>query len=198
MYLWNVKALAQDLKYDRVTQKDFMYYYAFFLIPSLALPGRDYTNASVNYYIEIALICIINAVGLYQCFMVNQAGDNQKILERLLSLTVPLSIRIFITFVPIICIVIPVAAFLVTGNNKPLWEEIRSLFLSLTVVFIQVLFYLRLRKYIRQIANHEINIQFVDTPLVTTLNTKIILTLLVLIVLLLYYSSQIIVKWLLW
>lgn len=42
MYLWNAKALAEDFKADRVTQKEQMKYYLLYvwLFPSELLPVR--------------------------------------------------------------------------------------------------------------------------------------------------------------
>jgi len=93
MYFWNVDALVQDLKQNRVSGYDkFLYYLVGILFIQVAIfLGR--TNL-----LEFILGLGISIWGIYSCYQVNKAGDNQNFIERMICLSFPIGIRFVVIF----------------------------------------------------------------------------------------------------
>jgi hypothetical protein len=91
LYLWNVKALAQELKEDRVTEKEKLKYFVFAILTGtghISLPAD-----STGWIFEGLNIGIVIA-SLFWCFRANQQGDNKDFIFRFICLSVPICIRL--------------------------------------------------------------------------------------------------------
>jgi hypothetical protein len=123
MYLWNYKALAQDLKEHKLSSREklkyllaIMCYVPTGLMGSNWIPGfyrfiYRITNFIVfqqaprvpplkifntyNYFTDIATAVIIG-IGVLFCFAINRRGDGRNFIERFMCLSIPVTIRISI------------------------------------------------------------------------------------------------------
>lgn len=112
MYLWNYKALIKDLKEDNVSEKDkFIYFMFTFLLLTVSTgtilsiaPEVEITTLDIIDYWVTTLVFVIAIILIYRN---NKKGDNKNFLERYISLSVPIFIRvtvlgIFLSFLYII------------------------------------------------------------------------------------------------
>lgn len=97
MYLWNVKALASDLRDDKVTERNKLSYYLLYvLFGSVVSEIAKFGPLNINVYslaIAISNILII-VLGICFCFVTNSKGDNRDFINRFICLSIPISCRI--------------------------------------------------------------------------------------------------------
>lgn len=99
MYFWKAKALARDLKENKVSEKEQMAYYLLFGI-AFILPG----NHDISWF-EWAMSVTGVVFGTIWCFQANQRGDNENFIVRMTCLSVPVFVRLAV-FAQIICIIV--------------------------------------------------------------------------------------------
>lgn len=119
MYLWKVDALVEDLRDDRVTQREqFKYYLTVILLWSLYLHlfvamttlamevAMDGTAVPYNasYRVSDAIGAVlhlgITALGIFICHKMNNIGDGMGFITRMFCLSIPVLVRTAV-FVPI-------------------------------------------------------------------------------------------------
>jgi RsiW-degrading membrane proteinase PrsW (M82 family) len=88
LYLWNTKALINDLRNEQVTQEEQLKYFLLGAVLVFALPER------VTLYHVVDIVILI--LGVLSCYNANSKGDNKDFIVRLTCLAIPLSIRIFL------------------------------------------------------------------------------------------------------
>lgn len=99
MYIWNVNALAEDLKAGRVNSREQLKYIIFFNIllclsidPFLHV-GRPYTL--YDFLITAGSICLA-VWGICHCYAKNHEGDDADFILRYTCLGTPIFIRYFL------------------------------------------------------------------------------------------------------
>lgn len=120
MYFWKVDKLIDDLKLNKVTQKEeFKYALTFFVFSILCTDPFLYANTSYNIYNSINTILFISVttLGLYYCFKINAAGDNQDFIKRILCIGIPIMVRLFVIFTPISLALSLFVYFLIQDNS---------------------------------------------------------------------------------
>ncbi len=102
MYIWRVEKLVEDLRQDRISERETFKYFlvwTFFiyletqlyeLFPQPATPSMVFFSTS---YTLIALL------GVTLCYWTNANGDNRHFLRRFICLNLPLSIRLLVYFI---------------------------------------------------------------------------------------------------
>lgn len=144
MYFWNISALAEDLKNEKVSQKDKMKY---FLVISLDLFRINNTTFEIgiigNIYPFIEMIVI--AIGVLLCYKVNRLGDNKEFVDRMVCLSWPISCRINVLRVILLCIIDPKLFY----PDSKLTSDLSFFFLHLILLFAYFIF---LRSYILDIS----------------------------------------------
>ena len=150
MYFWKVNALADDLKADRLSEKEKMIYFflssivtVFFLEFSLYMgqvPDRVNITSSI-------LNVLVNAAGLLFCYQANKKGDNKAFIERIICLSVPIGVRVIIA--SSLLYIVYLIGFVVSGH------EIDSASGVMDVLFgvaFEVIFYIYLGKSLYRIS----------------------------------------------
>lgn len=96
MYFWKVNKLEQDLKADKISNMETLGYLVVLVLINLIaffFVGNVSLNGSMKF-MDNVLSGLINIFGIIFCFYLNKQGDGTKFLKRIVSLTLPISIRI--------------------------------------------------------------------------------------------------------
>lgn len=100
MYLWKTNQLAEDLKNNQVDENEFFQYV---LLSSILmfLIIESYAYSEPNPVTQFSMwksgfMFLVTIFGTYYCYKINSEGDNQKFVERLVALNVPLLIKFVI------------------------------------------------------------------------------------------------------
>jgi hypothetical protein len=103
MYLWNVSALASELKANTISEYEKTKYYILysaFLCFILAVPNVTEYPAALQF-LRFSLDLLITVLGIVYVFKINEQGDNQDFIARSLCIGVPLSFKIIVLFLTI-------------------------------------------------------------------------------------------------
>lgn len=153
MYWWNIKALANELKANKVPQYEkFKYFFAFMLVDAILFefvylfPLQE--GPKVLDYVDSLAIISITLLGIILCYKANKKGDNKEFIDRFICLSWPIGVRLFVIF---IAVLIPyfIIADSVLGDS--FMEETTIVDVMITVVFSSA-FYIWIYKYILQIS----------------------------------------------
>ncbi|MFF2856555.1 hypothetical protein [Peribacillus sp. NPDC058002] len=109
MYIWNIKGLVQALKEGNLSNKSKRFYKVIgiflFALALLAYPVFFVTEQfNTLDIVDMFSYLVINLVGIYMAYTINQRGDGKEFWFRYFSLYVPLAIR-FIVLLSVIMIV---------------------------------------------------------------------------------------------
>lgn len=88
MYFWKAKALARDLKENKVSEKEQMVYYLLVGIAFIIPGNRDIS------WLEWTILITGVVLGTIWCYQVNKRGDNQNFIVRMTCLSLPVLIRL--------------------------------------------------------------------------------------------------------
>jgi hypothetical protein len=101
MYFWDVDALATAFREKQVREWDRFRYYLLIFILGTGLQEISQTNLSGSSFQSIQesiAVLVISIFGAWFCYQVNQAGDNEDFLGRVLCLSLPITIRLLLYF----------------------------------------------------------------------------------------------------
>ena len=101
MYLWNVEGLIRDFRTQKITEHQKLNYaitfaiIVLFLTYSILLFGTELSARTRKdlLCLELIMLSIVNVAGLKICFHANQRGDGRAFIERVMCLSLPLTIR---------------------------------------------------------------------------------------------------------
>ncbi len=141
MYLWNINALVKDLREDKVSEKEKLKYYLFMGILGMALPH------SVDLFTILSIGVLI--IGTYLCYEVNSKGDNRHLIDRMICLEVPLSIRFIL---PLLALALIIELIFHNANNIELIIDILG-------IFSLIVYYMFLRYYFEKVSQPELPVQ---------------------------------------
>ena len=152
MYFWNTKALSEDIKKRKLSDKDWKSYYlagcilVTLLTYMIELNPREYTTSIL---IEAILNIGIIIFGVNITFVTHQADDNNVAgyISKMVALSFPLIIKIF-TLAVVMGVLIGIA--IAMGLSLVFFQAWMVVILSLSV---QLLFFWRLNVHL-----HSINI----------------------------------------
>jgi len=155
MYFWNTKALRQQLKAGKVTERQKMSYLMatillFTLSVYVPLPQAD----TALQAIEIIAAIGITIGGIFYCFRINQNGDGKNFLERFVCLSWPIAVKqilliflIVISYISLLAIFSPEAA--ASLENPTAFDVI-------LLVLLEAWFYWRIGVHIRWISSRSV------------------------------------------
>lgn len=133
MYLWNYRALAEDFKHHRVTSREKLkYLLAIMIYVPTGLMGSNWIPGIYRFIYSIAnkilakqasrvppikifndynmltdiLIIGIIGVGVFLCYWANRKGDGRFFIERLMCLSIPITIRVSLCVLLIFLIIV--------------------------------------------------------------------------------------------
>jgi hypothetical protein len=157
VYLWNVKALARDLKEDKVTEKGQMKYFLLFsLLISCALfsstaDGSHWKNPALGW-VDLGAKLIISFFGIIWCFKTNEQGDNKHFVVRMLCLGLPIAIRLLAAYNLFLVIL---AVIMVFGFNVKGFSYTGDLPELGVLIILGICNYVFLRNYMAFVSRNE-------------------------------------------
>ena len=107
MYFWQVNALVEDLKARRVSQRQKMYYYlAYTLLTLIAVDVAGLVATELNFFVVLnsLLGVLITVGGILLCYEANSQGDDAEFIDRMVCLSWPISLRMFVVLIPVVVI----------------------------------------------------------------------------------------------
>ena len=168
MYWWNVSKLAEDFQQDRVDEKErFKYYLATSIVAgSISQLVSFFGWAKPLHLITAAVILPITSIGIALCYRANRGNDNADFIGRMVCLSWPVCIRLFV-----LCIIISfMVGFFVQGCCVGLYigpetdmaavtRSIISEYISFCYLIFGILYFIcyywMLHKYVKIIASSK-------------------------------------------
>jgi len=96
MYWWNYRKLAEDLRENRVDERErFKYFLATFIGWNIAVQLFSYSPSpfSIPRFVVVAVCVIIAIIGIAFCYRANKRGDNVDLLARMICLSLPVGVQ---------------------------------------------------------------------------------------------------------
>ena len=152
MYFWKIDKLVEDLREDRVTQKEEFKYLLFNAFIFSVATGSFFEGSIVYGFYDVLysmLYPLIACVGLYFCYTANARGDGQQFLKRIVCLLCPVTIRLLSVFVALL-----IVFFILVGPIESDSGEITIEFIMLCV-FSDVLGFVYLFLKIKDVSNMQ-------------------------------------------
>lgn len=116
MYIWKVEPLVDDLKNERVTQREqFKYILTVLVLTTLATDPILYIGSvySLNDSVATILMVIVSIWGLW--LMSKYNSDGKDFILRFCTLGLPLGVRFFVWFIPLVIILARVESYFEIG-----------------------------------------------------------------------------------
>ena len=93
MHLFNINRLAAKLRANTLSEAEkYRYFLVMVVLRIWSDAGRLAISQPKNHFAGLVSMAIISILGFHICYKVNQRGDNQRFIERLICLSVPISI----------------------------------------------------------------------------------------------------------
>ena len=168
MYWWHTSKLADDLRDDRVDEKERLKYYLATLIMVNILVYSGNT-LSIEDLLSTGLSMTVIVVGTIACYRVNKGGDNIDFIPRMICLGWPVSIQLIVLLVAIIsCLTalhgLPSAPFGREAYLSATLDELREIWSVFWGIFFLVPYYGRIRGALSRIAQAKTAESPVETP----------------------------------
>lgn len=157
MHFWKDKELALRLKKGKVTEKEkFCYFLGVFLMFALLSILNTYISMSARAEYSDLFATIgywaICVVGTITCYQTNMEGDKAKFIERIISLSFPINIRLAVyTLILWICGVIVMVGYVAINNidDEAKIQGILSHGTYISIALLIVYYYYRLNNAIK-------------------------------------------------
>src|SRR3989344_6753381 len=143
MHFWNISALAQELREEKLTERDKMkYVLALFLLGNIFFYGAQglYVSAGFLLALEVLAVIAITVGGIIWCYAANAKGDNKSFVERFVVLSLPVTVRL-LTFGFIIYVAYIIVGFIAMGEAFDVFIGEYTIFDLLFIGALEVLFY---------------------------------------------------------
>jgi hypothetical protein len=150
MYLWNTKQLAIDLRDNKVSEQDQMWYLlAYVVLTSLsALVAKwvpsEYGLSGIASIVDLG----VTIIGLLVCYSANSRGDARDFILRFICLSLPLTLRILAAGIPLGCVVGFAMAIIVPNYGDPLGDGF--------AVLIAICYFALMRRWLMRISTGQI------------------------------------------
>ena len=94
MYFWKTGALANDIKNNDVSEKDWMHYFIATTLIIFSLIKLSPIMNAVPVIVELITISIITIIGISITFNTNQRNNGSNYVARATALTLPITIKV--------------------------------------------------------------------------------------------------------
>jgi len=148
MYFWKINKLKEDLKSNSVSNKDIFKYYLVLVIAYLVLPILKWSGTNLwDRALDVQLL-VISVAGTTYCYIMNGGKRGPKFIERLVSLTWVLTIRMVVIILPILILIYIMLSIIIfkAGNPQSTWLD-----LIFELLFFAI-FYMKLGREIKNVA----------------------------------------------
>jgi len=148
MYFWNTQQLAEDIKGNRVGEKDKMYYYLITLVLwNLSIymyliediPSVNYTSDVIVMILSISVVII----GTLITFGTNNGSKGVDYIARVLMLSIPISVKLFVFFM--------IFSILAGMFGEIFAIHLADWFFNALGVMVEVFIYWRINTYLKYI-----------------------------------------------
>jgi hypothetical protein len=146
MIFWNTNKLAEQLRNNELSQREILSYYIFdaVVIGFISYLPTDPNTLPDSFFFGIAFImAVINLFGLLNLADINEKGDGKNIVERLVCLSVPVSLKLLSLWIAILILFI-ILKEVVSASEKSL-----EIVFELSSVFITIHFYILMNRALR-------------------------------------------------
>ncbi len=157
MYFWNVKALASDLREDRVSPRDQMMYltawglYQLFEVQNALWVWEMPTTLTL---VKVAIQAVITVGGIVLCYRTNRGPKGLHFVERFICIGWPIRVQLTVlvyAVAGILAIIVPTLGFSRQQVFEPLADPSGPAHTALSVI-VDVIYYLWVRQAIQGIA----------------------------------------------
>jgi len=117
MYIWKVSPLIEELKNQKLSQKEqFKYFLTYSLLMVLSADPFLYIDFNYVIYdsIDTLVASIITILGIIYCFKVNESVDGKDFILRFITLGLPITVR----FVFVIILVVGIYYGLIDSSDS--------------------------------------------------------------------------------
>src|SRR5690242_21470685 len=117
MVLWKAQVLAEELREDRVSEREKLGYLLVGVVLQVLL-GRASILAALRSpaaLLSSVVVLLLDVVGLVLVFRANAQGDGRQFVERYICLAVPLGIRMYALYAGL-----ALALYVLTGLRAPI------------------------------------------------------------------------------
>lgn len=109
MYIWNIEQLKNDIRSNRLTEKDrFIYLFINLFFTTFALEAISFIPGSYEFYGWAAMSSISNVtflcIGTYAAYKVNGGNSGVDFLGRYFSLSFVVNVRFIVLLIPAILV----------------------------------------------------------------------------------------------
>ncbi|MDM1765644.1 MULTISPECIES: hypothetical protein [unclassified Acinetobacter] len=157
MYFWNTKALAHELSEDTLEKRHYKNYY---LIAALVVSVAYYYGMLSPYYdvrvigVEAVLTLMIMFIGIQRTYVANGGDNGVHFMNRVTALSFPILLQTTVAGIVFGLVLLGIYQFFQLENTTfDLWYE---WCVSAFTIFLQILFFTRLNKYMKRVAEHTI------------------------------------------
>lgn len=157
MYFWNTKALAHELSEDTLEKRHYKNYY---LIAALVVSVAYYYGMLSPYYdvrvigVEAVLTLMIMFIGIQRTYVANGGDNGVHFMNRVTALSFPILLQTTGAGIVFGLVLLGIYQFFQLENTAfDLWYE---WCVSAFTIFLQILFFTRLNKYMKRVAEHTI------------------------------------------
>lgn len=109
MYFWNTKKLINDLKNDRLSERDYKNYYlvssVFMFIIMFAMRFNPVIDVVPNL-IDAVLSILLLIVGVNLCFDANGRNQGKQFLNRLICIFLPIGVRFIFAYLLLLLFIV--------------------------------------------------------------------------------------------
>jgi len=132
MYLWNIKALATKLKTGELSQAErFKYLFLSVILVTLAMEASAYEGkiSTAISITESIMFLMITVGGTLLCYRANKKGDNKEFADRIICLSIPISLKVGVFFIGIYAVYF-IAGYIALGDtfeqytNSTTWIDV--------------------------------------------------------------------------
>ncbi|KAA8734515.1 hypothetical protein F4V57_06035 [Acinetobacter qingfengensis] len=157
MHIWNTKALAHELAQNALTQRQYKNYY---LGTALLISALYYYAMYSPYYnpavilFEGVLTIIIMLFGINRAYQINGAEQGEFFIQRITALSFPIMLQTSVAGIIFALLLLNIFDIF---NLSIFWLDVwYEWCVSAFTVLLQVIFFVRLSKYMHRVAQHQI------------------------------------------
>ena len=143
MYLWNISALAHDLRENKVSESEKMHYFLFLTIFETLFHGSG-SRGSASFALMMDIVfALITIFGILKCYAINKRGDNRGFIERFICLSLPAMIRtvllaLLMVILAFLLVVVPIKIF---APNATIDRNAPLITILATIITLPVIIY---------------------------------------------------------
>ncbi|MBL4894924.1 MAG: hypothetical protein JKY59_08700 [Emcibacter sp.] len=142
MYFWKINNLIADLKEDKISaQQEMWYLFIFIFVAGLAVFAGNFTELEDLKQSKVidSFSIVIGCGGVVFCYWANKEFDSKDFIKRFICLSLPVSIQFIVYF--LIFIIAALVVFEIFFGGVPSWVETKYIDGVRGGIIIEALYY---------------------------------------------------------